>query len=130
MNSERRVASFGPSCAAIRGRYTRHRDCTDAANTWRNLASAFTSAVNFSAAESRVPESGAPFVRDEKIGEFDERSEDLLARINGAGSGAQSASSADCKVLEELRGNMAALVDAQTSKWAYMFAKIDAELAK
>ena len=80
--------------------------------------------------QDQFVKSAAPFVRDDKIIEFDEQSEDLLARINGAGSGGQGAATADCKVLEELRSNMTALVDAQKAKWSYMFAKIDAELTK
>ena len=35
----------------------------------------------------------------------------------------------DCAVLLELRARMKVLVDTQTAKWAYMFQKIDAELA-
>jgi hypothetical protein len=58
---------------------------------------------------------GARFVRDDKILSFDEKSGDLLARINE---------------LAELKANMAVLVELQTAKWAYMFANIDAELAR
>ena len=74
---------------------------------------------------------GAQFVRDERIIEFDEKSEDLLARINGAGaSGQGEAATGDCNLLADLKANMAALVEAQKTKWTYMFAKIDEELAK
>jgi hypothetical protein len=68
---------------------------------------------------------GAAFVRDEKISDFDERSEQLLIKINTQGGG-----SANCQVLQELRGTMRSLVDTQNAKWAYMFDKIDRELAK
>lgn len=68
---------------------------------------------------------GATFVRDETIAGYDERSEQLLIKINSQGG-----ASADCKVLDELRAAMTALVETQTTKWAYMVDKIDKELAK
>lgn len=68
---------------------------------------------------------GAVFVRDETIAGFDERSEQLLIKINSQGG-----ESADCKVLDELRAAMSALVETQTAKWAYMVDKIDKELAR
>jgi hypothetical protein len=68
---------------------------------------------------------GAVFVRDEKIAEYDEKSEQLLIKIN-----TQGGASSNCQVLQELRGTMKALVDTQNAKWAYMFDKIDRELAK
>ncbi len=68
---------------------------------------------------------GEPFVRDEKISAFDEKSEQLLTKIN-----TQASASADCKVLSELKMTMKALVETQAAKWAYMFDKIDKELAK
>jgi hypothetical protein len=72
---------------------------------------------------------GARFVRDDKILSFDEKSGDLLARINDAGGNA-SETQGNCGQLAELKANMAALVELQTAKWAYMFANIDAELAR
>jgi hypothetical protein len=71
-----------------------------------------------------------PFVADDKITAYNEQTEDLLARINGSGGSVSTTAKPDCKVLGELRANMRSLVDAQTEKWMYMFAKIDAELAK
>lgn len=68
---------------------------------------------------------GAPFVRDEQIAAFDEKSEQLLIKING-----QASDTADCNVLADLKGAMAALIETQGQKWAYMFDKIDKELAK
>ncbi len=68
---------------------------------------------------------GALFVRDERIAAYDETSEQLLMKINS-----QASDGADCKALAELRAAMAALVETQTAKWAYMFDKIDKELAK
>jgi hypothetical protein len=73
---------------------------------------------------------GAPFVVDEKITAFNEKSEDLLARINGSGASGGAAEKPDCTVLVALRANMTELVETQTEKWVYMFSKIDAELGK
>jgi hypothetical protein len=73
---------------------------------------------------------GAPFVADEKIAAFNDKSEDLLARINGSGASSGSAEKPDCTVLASLRATMRDLVETQTEKWVYMFAKIDAELGK
>jgi hypothetical protein len=73
---------------------------------------------------------GTRFVRDEKIAEFEEKSGQLLARINdidGATSGQQGN---DCSKLAELKAHMSSLVDIQTAKWSYMFTNIEAELAK
>jgi hypothetical protein len=71
----------------------------------------------------------APFVRDDTIAGFDQKSEDLLARITSGGqSGASEAP--DCALLAELRATMKVLVETQEAKWAYMFTKIDQELAK
>ena len=68
---------------------------------------------------------GATFVRDETIAGYDERSEQLLIKIN-----TQGGASADCAVLNELRAAMTALVETQTAKWTYMVDKIDKELAR
>lgn len=71
---------------------------------------------------------GARFVRDETIARYDEQSADLLARINQGGDG--GGKSADCKMLEELRGTMARLVELQQAKWRHMIGGVEAELAK
>ena len=68
---------------------------------------------------------GAVYVRDETIAGYDDRSEQLLIKINSQGG-----ASADCKLLDELRAAMSALVETQTAKWAYMVDKIDKELAR
>jgi hypothetical protein len=68
---------------------------------------------------------GAPFVRDDTIAGFDEKSEQLLIKINS-----QASDGADCRALADLKAAMAALVETQTAKWSYMFDKIDKELAK
>jgi len=71
----------------------------------------------------------APLVQDDQITEYDQESGDLLNRINTMGQeGSEKAP--DCTLLAELRGHMQALVDAQKAKWAYMFDKIDTELAR
>lgn len=67
----------------------------------------------------------APFVQDERIAGLDQRSNDLLARINTMGEAGAAAGAPDCKLLDELRGTMKALIDTQIEKWAYMFAKIE-----
>jgi len=73
---------------------------------------------------------GARFVQDDRIAEFEDKSGNLLARINGTGSDAGPQKSIDCAQLPELKANMAALVEIQTAKWSYMFSNINAELAK
>ncbi len=71
-----------------------------------------------------------PLVRDDTIAEFDRKSEDLLARITGAGQVSTSATGPDCTLLAGLRASMASLVETQQAKWRYMFDKIEAELRK
>src|SRR5262245_5571075 len=72
----------------------------------------------------------APFVRDEAIAGFDQKSEDFLARITHAGQSQATAAALNCGLLVELRGSLASLVETQKAKWTYMFEKINAELAK
>jgi hypothetical protein len=71
-----------------------------------------------------------PLVRDDRISEFDQKSEELLARITGAGQASPSGAGPDCTLLAGLRASMGALIDTQKAKWAYMFSRIDAELGK
>ena len=71
----------------------------------------------------------APFVQDDRIREYDQESSDFLSRINSLGTEGASADTPDCTMLIEVRANMSALVEAQKSKWAYMFEKIARELA-
>lgn len=70
----------------------------------------------------------ARFVRDEKIAEFDEMSERLLIEINSTGDG--GGAKPNCAVLVKLRSAMAALVETQNAKWAYMFREVETALAK
>ncbi len=72
----------------------------------------------------------APFVRDEAIAGFDQKSEDFLARITQGGQSQATAASLNCALLVELRGSLASLVATQKAKWTYMFDKIDGELGK
>ena len=72
----------------------------------------------------------APFVRDETIAGFDQKSEEFLTRITSGGQPGPGSSAPDCALLTELRATMKVLVETQKAKWAYMFVKIDKELAK
>ncbi len=73
---------------------------------------------------------GAPFVRDDKIAVFDQSTEELVLAISSMGQEGAAAKNPDCALLLELRARMTLLVDTQTSKWAYMFEKIETELWK
>jgi hypothetical protein len=70
-------------------------------------------------------EKAAPFVQDERIADYDQRSTALLNRINSMGEAGAASNTPDCKLLEDLRTTMKALIDTQIEKWAYMFAKIE-----
>ncbi len=72
----------------------------------------------------------APFVRDDKIAEYDTSTEELLSAIATMGQEGANATTPDCAVLLELRARMKVLVDTQTAKWSYMFGKIETELWK
>ena len=71
-----------------------------------------------------------PFVRDDTIAGFDQKSEEFLGRITSGGQSQSANAKPDCALLIELRATMKALVDTQRSKWAYMFEKLDKELGK
>ena len=72
----------------------------------------------------------APYVRDDKIAEFDQSTDELLSAIASMGQEGAAAKTLDCGLLLELRARMKLLVDTQSSKWSYMFGKIEAELWK
>lgn len=72
----------------------------------------------------------APFVRDDQIAVYDQKSDELLTSISTMGEEGSAAKAPDCALLVELRARMKLLVDTQTAKWAYMFDKIGKELAK
>jgi hypothetical protein len=71
-----------------------------------------------------------PFVRDPEIVALDQKSEQLLVQITGAGQQGGSKVGPDCTMLGDLRAALKSLVETQKSKWTYMFAKIDKEIAK
>jgi hypothetical protein len=75
-------------------------------------------------------ENAKPFVRDDKTADFDKTTDELLSAIGSMGQQGATSTAPDCAVLVELRARMKLLVDTQTSKWSYMFEKLDAELAK
>lgn len=72
----------------------------------------------------------APFVRDDQIAVYDQKSDELLTSISEMGQEGSVAKTPDCALLAELRARMKVLVETQTAKWTYMFGKIDAELGK
>ena len=71
-----------------------------------------------------------PYVKDEEIEVFDKSSNELLARISEMGQEGSAAKTPDCAVLSELHAHMNVLVSTQTTKWTYMFGKLDVELGK
>ena len=71
-----------------------------------------------------------PFVRDEQISAYDTQSQRLLVKISQLGDAGGAASEPDCAMLSTLREAMAQMVDIQTKKWAYMFARVDAALKR
>lgn len=75
-------------------------------------------------------EKAAPFVRDDKTAVYDKSTDELLSAISAMGQEGARSATPDCAMLLELRARMKILVDTQTAKWAYMFEKLNAELAK
>jgi len=71
-----------------------------------------------------------PLVRDETIAGFDKTTEELVARITGAGQAEGVPAAPDCALLAELQEALKMLIETQKAKWTHMFAKIDTELAK
>lgn len=72
----------------------------------------------------------APFVRDDEIAVYDQKSDELLTSISEMGQEGSVAKTPDCALLAELRARMKVLVETQTAKWTYMFGKIETELGK
>ena len=72
----------------------------------------------------------APIVQDQKIAGYDEESAAFLARIEQLGAEGTSAESPDCSRLAEVRQSMTSLVTVQKAKWAYMFERVGAALAR
>ncbi len=75
-------------------------------------------------------EAASPFVQDEEIAGFDERTTVTLQKIESMGAEGARANVADCGRLAEVRGHMATLVEVQKLKWDHMFAKLKRELEK
>lgn len=80
--------------------------------------------------QNEFMEKAAPFVRDDKTAIYDQSTDELLSAISSMGQEGARAATPDCAMLLELRARMKILVDTQTAKWAYMFEKLNAELAK
>jgi hypothetical protein len=80
--------------------------------------------------DNQFMKEAAPFVKDDKISEFDTKTNELLASISSMGQEGANASEPNCAVLAELRGLMQVLIETQGSKWSYMFQKLDTEIAK
>jgi hypothetical protein len=72
----------------------------------------------------------APFVKDDQITVYDDKSNELLTSISSMGQEGANAKEPDCAVLAELRNLMNVLIETQGAKWTYMFKKLDDELAK
>jgi hypothetical protein len=72
----------------------------------------------------------APFVKDDQIQVFENKSNELLASISSMGQEGASAKVPDCAMLTSLRDLMRLLIDTQVAKWSYMSKKLEDELAK
>ena len=71
-----------------------------------------------------------PLVRDDTIAGYDRKSEELVARIAGGGSGSEADAAPDCALLTSLQADLKLLVETQQAKWTHMLAKVQQELAK
>lgn len=65
----------------------------------------------------------APLVRDERIAAYDEETNAILTSINNL-SEAPEPQKPDCKLLGDLKAQMAQLVKITQAKWTYMFGKL------
>lgn len=72
----------------------------------------------------------APFVKDDAIDVFDNKSNALLEKLSAAGEGPAATKPPDCATLVELREQMKVLIETQNAKWTYMFGKLDGEIQK
>lgn len=72
----------------------------------------------------------APYVKDEQVDIFDKKSNELLTTISTMGQEGSTAKTPDCAMLSELHAHMNILVETQTTKWTYMFGKLDEALGK
>jgi hypothetical protein len=81
-----------------------------------------------------------PFIKDDRIATFDAENKALLARVPEIGAGTSVASlagvtpdlndgrSGRCRMADELRQLMSAVVENSRAKWAYMQDRLDAAL--
>lgn len=72
-------------------------------------------------------EAARPFVQNERIAAYDEIAGAFLANINRLGTSGDGQAPPDCRLLIELRGHLFGLVETMKAKWAYMFARLEAE---
>lgn len=75
-------------------------------------------------------EEARPFVQNERIAAYDEIANGFLANINRLGSAGGGTSPPDCRLLIELRGHLFGLVVTMRAKWAFMFTRLEAEMAE
>jgi hypothetical protein len=80
--------------------------------------------------DSQFLKEAEPFVKDEEIGVFDARTNELLMSISMLGQEGANAPEPNCAMLGELRAKMQVLIETQTAKWVHMFEKLNGELAK
>jgi hypothetical protein len=74
-------------------------------------------------------EKAKPFVQDDKTAIYDRTADELLTAIASMGEEGAATPTPNCARIVELRARMQSLVDTQSAKWAYMFEKLDVELA-
>lgn len=75
-------------------------------------------------------ERALPFVQDPEITKYDDRIRERLFEITQLGSDDDGSASADCTLLQDLKGTLEDLVATLEEKWTYMFAKIDRALTE
>lgn len=73
---------------------------------------------------------GTRFVQNDKITVLDEKTANLLDKINRTDGTPGSEATGDCNHLAAMKSDLTALVALQNEKWTYMFVTINAELAK
>ncbi len=79
--------------------------------------------------ESAFLVNARPFVDDDQIAAYDEKSGQLLASINSLG-GDEPSAPPDCALLDELTNQLNSLVAVMLAKWNYMFEKLEKALAE
>jgi hypothetical protein len=80
--------------------------------------------------EEEFLEAARPLVQNERIAAYDDIANGFLANINRLGTGGDSKTPPDCRLLIELRGHLFGLVETMKAKWAYMFARLRSEKAE